>query len=430
MNKILLIIQREYSTRVRKRSFIIMSVLSPLLIAAFYGLAFLFAISDSDQKQLLVLDESGIFYNRLKNTPSLTFEYTKEPFPQAKQHFLKQGYYAFLHVPQMTIDTLRQVLIYAEQSISFEIENDIKNLIEKEVEKAKLIAQGIDIQVLQSAKTDIALKVRQLLEKGEKDSHSLVLTGIGFVSGFLIYFFVFIYGVQMMRGVLEEKTSRVVEVVISSVKPFQLMLGKIIGIAGVGLTQIIIWIVLGTLALSTVGVIAGADKNQATALQPVQTTAQQAPVSDMANILQIVNSIDIPLLLFGFVFYFLFGYLLYAALFSAVGAAVDNETDTQQFMLPITLPIVFAITVSSVIIREPSGTLAFCLSVIPITSPVVMMVRLPFIGFGWELMLSMSVLITSFVLAVWVAARIYRVGILMHGKKPSYKDLVKWVLMS
>jgi ABC-2 type transport system permease protein len=245
--------------------------------------------------------------------------------------------------------------------------------------------------------------------------------------------FVFLYGVQVMRGVMEEKTNRIVEVMISSVKPFQLMMGKIIGIAGVGLTQILIWIVLGIVVVSALTFVFVVDADM---IQQASEMSKQMPndaaknavaIQGGSNVMFALSTINFPLIISCFVFYFLFGYLLYAALFGAIGAAVDSETDTQQLMLPVTIPLILSISLASAIISEPNGQLAFWMSVIPLTSPVAMMVRVPFIGIGWELLLSITLLILGFLGTTWMAAKIYRVGILMYGKKATYKELVKWL---
>ena len=278
-----------------------------------------------------------------------------------------------------------------------------------------------------------------LNEEGEKSSSSGAATVIGGICAFLIYISVFVYGTQVMRGVTEEKTSRIVEVIISSVKPYQLMMGKIIGVALVGLTQFILWILL-TILLTTAAGYAFKDKigdNPQAKMEEVQkkmpssamgtATASAGAENPVTQVLSAVSSLNIPYIIACFLFFYLGGYLFYSALFGAVGAAVDNDADTQQFMLPITMPIVFSFIFAQMALRDPDGSLAFWTSIIPFTSPIVMMVRIPFGVPAWELALSMVLLVLGFMGTIWLASRIYRVGILMYGKKVSYKELGKWI---
>ncbi|MCS6833505.1 MAG: ABC transporter permease, partial [Flammeovirgaceae bacterium] len=309
----------------------------------------------------------------------------------------------------------------------------IEKTIEKELENIKLEKMaGISKDVLKSVETRLSINTITLTKEGEKSANMGVATLVGIICGLIIYMFVFLYSVQVMRGVMEEKMNRIVEIIISSVRPFELMMGKIIGIAGVGLTQIFIWFVLGTIIISGLTFFFGVDTatiQQASELsREMDTSSTNAPViHTVDDALYALSMLNVKLLVISFVFYFLFGYLIYAALFGAIGAAVDTESDTQQFMLPITIPLVLAISLSSSIISEPNGQLAFWLSMIPLTSPVAMMIRLPFLELGWEVFLSMFLLVVSFLGVTWMAAKIYRVGILMYGKKTTYKELAKWL---
>lgn len=434
MDKVWLIIEREYLTRVRKKSFLIMSVLGPLLIAAFYGVIFWSALASGDDKRILVIDDSKMFGGKFKDSDKLTFVYGTDRLPEAIATLGSSSYNAVLYIPQFELDDPQGFQVYSSQTISSMTEASIRKTIEKEIEELKLKEAGIDPELLKNVKTSIALETKLRDQDGkEKDSSTLAATGIGILSGIIIYMFIFLYGVQVMRGVLEEKISRIVEVIISSVKPFQLMLGKIIGIAGVGLTQIFIWIVLGSVIMLVVNLFFS---DQMAAMQEVQnlngqgigmTNVKAQDIGAMGEFTKALGTINVPLIVGCFVFYFLFGYLMYGALFGAIGSAVDSETDTQQFMLPITIPLVMAIALSGVILNEPYGNMAFWFSIFPLTSPVVMMIRLPFIGASWELFLSMFILVLSFLACTWVAGRIYRVGILMYGKKPTYKELSKWL---
>ncbi|MGB0522324.1 MAG: ABC transporter permease [Flammeovirgaceae bacterium] len=435
MDKVWLIIEREYLTRVRKKSFLIMSILGPLLIAGFYGVIIWSALAAGDDKTILVIDDSKMFGGKFKSSDKLTFYYGTDRLPEAIATLGSSSYNAVLYIPKFDLEDPNGFQVYSAQTISSQTEANIRKTIEREIEELKLKKEGIDPALLKKVKTNISLETKLRDQDGEeKDSSTLAATGIGILSGIIIYMFIFLYGVQVMRGVLEEKISRIVEVIISSVKPFQLMLGKVIGIAGVGLTQICIWIVLGTVIMFVVNFFLS---DQLTAVQDLQNvngsmnmhgvSGIEESLSDSSEFFKALATINIPLILGCFVFYFLFGYLMYGALFGAIGSAVDSETDTQQFMLPITIPLVMSIALSGVILNEPYGDLAFWFSIFPLTSPVVMMIRLPFIGVSWELFLSMFMLVLSFLACTWIAGRIYRVGILMYGKKPTYKELSKWL---
>lgn len=435
MHTIFLIIKREYLVRVRKRSFLVMTILGPLLIFGFYAIIGWAAVSSINQKKVAVVDESGRFVNRFKNDDETTFLYEKQPLSTAKKTFLKQGYDALVFIPKNVIEQPKTVQIYAQKSVSLTLQSNIERAISREIETIKLSEAGITRKIIEDAKVNVDAQTISLRESGEQSSSAIATSIIGYFCAFMIYLSVFIYGTQVMRGVMEEKTNRIVEVIISSVKPLQLMMGKIIGVALVGLTQFMLWILL-TVGLFTVGGALVGDKadrgrqamqSQSMAGSTTPPEIKQKQEGAVASVMRAVGTLNIPLIVACFLFYFLGGYLLYSALFGAIGAAVDNETETQQFMFPITLPIIGAIAVAQFVIREPDGALAFWTSIFPLTSPVVMMVRVPFGVPAWELILSMVLLVLGFVGTTWLAARIYRVGILMYGKKVSYRELSKWV---
>lgn len=442
MKNILLIIQREYLTRVKKKSFILLTLLVPLLVFGMYAGIIYAALSGTDQKNIAVIDDSGLFVEKIENNKEYAFTYSKEALEIAKEDFVDKGTDALVYIPEDILDNPKGVKIYAENGISFELQSKIENSIEREIENIKLSEAGIARSVLRDAKINVGSETISIKEGEEKTSSSGGATAIGFISAFLIYMSIFIYGVQVMRGVMEEKTSRIVEVIISSVKPFQLMIGKIIGVALVGLTQFTLWIVL-VLSLMTV-----AGKFMASKMDNVSTVAtsqmqslppeareaveQQmegsaAASQVMPDVMNAINALPIATIIISFLFYFLGGYLLYSSLFGAVGSAVDGETDTQQFILPITLPIIAAFIMAQFVIKDPHGPLAFWGSMIPFTSPILMMVRIPFGVPIWEIVLSISLLIGGFIFTTWLASRIYRVGILMYGKKVTWKELSKWI---
>jgi ABC-2 type transport system permease protein len=441
MKNILLVLQREYLVRVKKKSFIIMTILAPLLFVGFYAAVIWIAIGSTDTKTVQVLDESGYFAQQFKETESLRFSYIEGSLDSAKNSFKSGKANALVYIPGNVLDNPKAVRIYAAKNVSLDLKSDIEKTIERQIENIKLTEAGITRKILEDARVNVHSETISLNEEGEKSSSSGAATAIGGICAFLIYISVFVYGTQVMRGVTEEKTSRIVEVIISSVKPYQLMMGKIIGVALVGLTQFVLWIVLTLLLITAAGYVFSdklgdnPEKMQAQ-MEQVQkgmpgstmgTAMSSGPDNPVTEVLAAINSLNIPFIVACFLFYYLGGYLLYSALFGAVGAAVDNDADTQQFMLPITLPIVFSFVFAQMALRDPDGSLAFWTSIIPFTSPIVMMVRIPFGVPAWELALSMVLLVLGFMGTTWLAARIYRVGILMYGKKVSYKELAKWV---
>lgn len=438
MRNIFLVIRREYLVRVKKKSFLIMTLLAPLLFVAFYATVIWVAIESVDTKTVQVLDESGLFGKEFKDSETLKFTYIDSSIDSAKTGFKKSDANALVYIPGDIIRDPKGVRIYAEKNVSMELKSQIEKVIEKQIEDIKLSEAGITHKILEDSRVNVSSETISLSEEGEKTSSSGAATVIGGICAFLIYMSVFIYGTQVMRGITEEKTSRIVEVIISSVKPFHLMLGKIIGVALVGLTQFVLWILLST-ALTSAASAVLSDKmpeNPAQMAQEMQAIQKGMPAQGMpgsnvenpvAEVLGAVNSLNIPLIVGCFLFYYLGGYLLYSALFGAIGAAVDNDADTQQFMLPITLPIIFSFVFAQLVLRDPDGTLAFWTSIIPFTSPIIMMVRIPFGVPAWEIALSMALLVLGFMGTTWLAARIYRVGILMYGKKVTYKELAKWI---
>lgn len=434
MSKILLILQREYLVRVKKKSFIIMTILGPLLIGGLYATVIYLAVSESgsDKRTIAFIDESGLFTNTFESGRNLTFIPAVSSLEQAKKDVLAEDYYALIYIPQIDIDNPQGIRMYSKKGISLEAQSTVERALKRAIEDKKLMDAGIDKQILKNIETKVAISTLNLSEdEGEKGSSSSTATAIGFAAAFIIYLSIFIYGVQVMRGVIEEKTSRIVEVIISSVKPFQLMLGKILGIALVGLTQFLIWIVfsliISTTALSILGTDKLEDERVKAAMQTSSPAGSQVPAM-VTNFESAISTINFPLILFCFLFYFLGGYLIYSALFAAIGAAADSETDTQQFMFPITIPLILSFVLAQFVIQNPDGSMAFWLSMIPFTSPIIMMVRIPFGVPPIEIIASMLLLLGGFLGITWVAARIYRVGILMYGKKVNYKELAKWVL--
>ncbi len=358
----------------------------------------------------------------------------------AMRDFYSTKYTAILWVPNNILNNGAPILYY-KTNPGIALQERIRSSIEDALYENRLESQGIDMKEVDAARIPVNVITRTLSESGtSEETYTGISMAVGMGAGILIYLFIFLYGVQVMRGVIEEKTSRIVEVIVSSVKPFQLMMGKIVGIALVGLTQFILWVVLTVIlfgiAQSTV-LSEFSDLSNPAVQQnmmpgmPGQASGQTSLAnSELGDIYKGFMNINFIHVLFAFLFYFLGGYLLYSALFAAVGSAVDNEADTQQFMMPITLPLVIAFVAAQFIMQDPEGPLAFWFSIIPFTSPVVMMVRLPFGVPVWELFLSMSLLVVTFIFMTWLAGKIYRTGILMYGKKVSYKELWKWLKYS
>ncbi len=429
-----LIIAREYTSRVRKKSFIIMTLLAPLLFVGVFGLIFWLSSEGGESKTIEVLDESGLFGETFVSNENNTFVYSQSPLDSAKKH-VEMGFIdGLIYIPEVNnLDNPKGIVFYAPGNPSISLIRSIENKIEGEIERVKLIQSGLTKEILEGLKSNVSINSINLSSSGEeKESSSATATIVGYIAAFMIYMFIFIYGAQCMRGIIEEKTSRIIEVIISSVKPFHMMMGKVFGIAAVGLTQLAMWIVL-TSVLASVGINVFAAReeatNQASEMIGQSPSGIEHTMDPTTEVISQLNSINIPMTLGAFLFYFIGGYLFYGALFAAVGSAVDSDADVQQFMFPITIPLIAAIVSLSAVLVEPHGSFAFWMSMVPLTSPVVMIMRVPFGVPVWELLLSMGLLVCGFVFTIWVASRIYRIGILMHGTKVNYKVLAKWFMM-
>jgi ABC-2 type transport system permease protein len=435
MSKISLIIKREYLTRVRKKSFIVMTLLGPLLFAAVLIVpVWLTSMDSSETKIISVIDESGLladsFMQESAGDENIIYTYVQEPLEYAKQR-VNEGYqFGLLYIPDFQPEKPEGITFFSESSPSLSLVNSMEKTLQSRIRDIKLVRSNISRETLNELETNVDIQTISLTETGEQQGSAGVASVVGYVGAFLIYTFIFLYGAQVMRGVMEEKSNRIVEVVISSVRPFQLMMGKIVGVASVGLTQFLLWIAL-TFGLSTL-FMQGFSPEELMQ-QRTQQISQGIPEAESAqaemalNVQEALASVDVTGFILTFIFYFLGGYLLYGALFAAVGSASDSNTDTQQFMLPISAPLILSIVTLGAVLNEPIGTLAFWLSMIPFTAPVTMMMRVPFGIPGWELLLSMLLLIGGFIFTTWVAGRIYRVGILMHGTKVNYKVIGKWL---
>jgi len=451
MNKISVIIRREYLTRVRKKSFIIMTILAPLLMAALIFVPTLIMLNDDkDFKKIAVIEDgSDLFINAIPDTKDADFDYLHDAnIDILKKTFDTAGYYGILWISPELINTPDAIQLISKKQPPIGLLEHISSSLEKEIEKQKLLAyniQNLD-DILKDINTRVSVQTIRIDDSGQSiQTNTGIAMALAYIGGFLMYILVFMFGAQVMRGVIEEKTSRVVEVIVSSVKPVQLMMGKIIGIALVGLTQFMIWVILTIGMVSIVKTVVFKDKNitEVTQTMPqnimaenqmatsaVQTEDMSEGLEEFTRLFQNAMNQDWTLIIFSFIFYFLTGYLLYASIFAAIGSAVDNETETQQFMLPVTIPIIFALMVAMGTMQNPESSMAFWFSIIPFTSPIVMMARLPFGVPFWQIALSMFLMVITFIGFVWMAAKVYRTGILMYGKKSSWKELWKWLRYS
>lgn len=428
MRNLKLIIKREYLARVRNKTFVIMTFLSPLILVGMILLiAYLASLNMEEQRIVGVSDESGLFVDDLETSDEIKFiDLSQIPLEEAKVLVEEKEYYGLLHIPQVNKDKVPEIQFFAKEAPAFGFLTDIEKTIGNRLTNMKLQERGIDVNLIQESESNIDIAIQNFSGERTSKMSNYVKMFFGGAAGYLLMMFIIIYGNMVMRSVIEEKTNRIIEIIISSVKPIHLMLGKILGTSFAGITQFIIWVILGGIMLTVASSIAGVD------IAAVHSPQQQAVDQLLENDLQqlIVDIARLPMLtiLVSFLVYFIGGYFLYSSIYAAIGAAVDSETDTQQFMLPLILPLMLGIYVGFFsVIENPHGVVSTVFSMIPLTSPIVMLMRIPFGVTWWELTLSITLLILSIAGTVWVAAKIYRVGILMYGKKPGYKELYKWL---
>ncbi len=444
MNKIALIIKREYLVRVKKKSFIIMTFLGPLLFTALMVGAIFVAMSDDTEHNVMIVDTSGFLIAqevadyklaglerpRFKDEDNLVYEFTTIPITD-------EEFKTSRHTLMVVLDSASYAdglcEFYVKKLPSLTVQDRIQEELESALEQWRVNKFGMDWKTYQSVKQGVTLNTHNV-EKPESGEDLRARAGIGFVFAVVIYMFIFIYGIQVMRGVIEEKTNRIIEVIISSVKPFQLMMGKVIGIGLVGLTQFVLWVVFSGIAFTVVSALLGS-AGEVTGVvngQMPEQLPQGGQLAALKNNETVSFLLNVPWMqiVLAFIFYFIGGFLLYASLFAAIGAAVDQETDTQQFMPLVTIPLLFGFIVSEFLWQNPEGTMGTVFGIIPLTSPVVMMVKTAMgwnMGNVWQLILSVVLLVATFIGTVWLAGRIYRVGILMYGKKATYKEIWKWI---
>ena len=436
-SKISIIIAREFAIRVKKKSFIFTTLLTPLLFAALMVVPSLIAVysGNEEQQKIAVVDRSGIVMPYMESDQEVAFEeVTDRSVEELKRDFDTLDYFAVVGISPMDSSKNVSVVTYSKKQMNFDMQNRISANVEAAVEEYKLKGYGIpDLEkIMADVESDVNLNTYTLDEKGEeKVSKVEIYMIIGYIGSFLIYMFIFMFGSMVMRSVIEEKTTRIIEVLVSSVKPFQIMMGKILGVASVALAQFFIWIVF-TLAIVTV---AGSALGLNEAAQTMPVAASEIPVEQItaavqeegSGFMEALKDVNYVQIIGCFIIYFVLGYLLYSSMFAAVGAAVDNEADTQQLVLPITMPLIIGLFLMMHTFQYPDSALSFWGSVIPFTSPMVMMARIAYGVPMWELALSIGVLVLTFVVMADLSGKIYRVGILMYGKKPGWKELYKWL---
>ncbi|WP_039053202.1 ABC transporter permease [Sphingobacterium sp. T2] len=435
MNKIKLIIQREYITRVRKKSFLLTTFIVPLFFIGMYiGVIFLTKKSFEDSHAFVyIVDDTQEVIHKLNSSKNVTYLKESQDLQQQIAKLGEKKHTSILYIPGDFYESMK-VEYLSQDKPNINVQSEIKDTLNKIITDKKYEQLGISPDIRNSIKSKVIMNAKEIRADGKaEDSNTEVAMVIAMALSILVYITLFLYGAQVMRGIIEEKSNRIVEVIISSVKPFQLMMGKIIGIGLVGLTQFALWIVV-SLSLAGVASTFLISKQELTQevfgnKMPVDTlTVSSVEASgDMAEIMAMFQTVNFTEIIVCFFIFFLGGYLIYSALFAAVGSAVDSETEASQFTMPITMPLLLTYALSfGVLINDPNGAIAMWLSFIPFTSPIAMLVRIPFGVPLWQIILSASLLVVGFIFTTWVAARIYRVGILMHGKKASYKELIKW----
>ena len=432
MNHLQLIIKREYLNKVRNKSFIIMTFLSPIIMVGIFTLvAYLSQLNNETVNTINILDESGLFANYFEDSKTINYTHLENvSLNQAKLVTETSQIYGLLYIPKASVldDLSESITFYSEDSPSISIMRSIENKIEDKVNVLKLEESGIDAKQIEELRINIDAKIETFEGKKTSKLGAGLKLIFGGIAGYLLFMFIIIYGNMIMRSVIEEKTSRIIEIIISSVKPIKLLLGKIFGTTLAGVTQFAVWIVIMLLLSTAISSIFGIDPS-AIQSQPQELLSETSNSQQIIkDVLVEINNLPISNLIMMFIFFFIGGYLLYSSLYAAIGAAVDNETDTQQFMLPILMPLILGIYVGFfTVIDNPHGIVSQVFSYIPLTSPVVMLMRIPFGVPLWQQILSLVILFATFIATVWFASKIYRVGILMYGKKASYREIIKWL---
>ncbi|MDH6305675.1 ABC-2 type transport system permease protein [Parabacteroides sp. PF5-5] len=434
MSKLGIIIKREYLRRVTKKSFLVVTILMPFLMAALVFVPLWLATIKSDEvKTVAVIDATGKYSSLFEDTESFRFINSDKSLEGYRNGDNKEVY-AFLNITDDLLLNPKAATLYSEKQIPGELSRLVNQTIGRKLEDEKLASFNIPNlkEIIADSKISFNVQTIKWSADGKEGASSAALASIiGMIFTLIVYMFIMAYGSMVMQGVMEEKTNRIVEVMISSVRPFELMMGKIIGIAFVGLTQIFLWGIMTSALLTVGGLMFGGGMDMSAMQQPnmaaMQPGMNMAGMEKMGELMGIINSINFMELGIFFILYFIGGYLLYASVFAAIGSSVDQQEDTNQFMAPIMIFMIFALYAGIYSMDNPDGPLAFWCSMIPFTSPVVMMIRLPFDVPMWELLLSVGLLFATALSITWLSAKIYRVGILMYGKKPSIKEMIKWL---
>lgn len=442
MNKIWLIIQREYLSRVKKKSFIVTTLLAPLSIIVLLAIQFLIIGAGQSKKVIVVKDESGYFVEsnnsyqnvKLKDSNTLYFKGSDENLLDLKESYKDNGYDGVLFIPSLSLKNPSGIQYYSDKLLGIATRTMLERNLSEVLKGKKIEEAGLDQQFIKDLRTSVSITERTPDEEAKENS-SILASAFGGLMGFVMYLTIMIYGTMVMRGVMEEKTNRIVEVMLSSVKPFQLMVGKIVGIGMVGLTQFIIWIVTVGLLYLGIGFFLAGTMDPSSMEQMMGEASQQVDMDEMqqrvTDIIGKVQSLPIGFMIFAFIFYFLGGYLFYSALFAAIGSAVgDDSSESQALVFPVTVPIIISFIILTVILENPNSSIAFWSSIIPFSSPIIMPARIAY-GlslFSIDFFLSVLFLVLGFMGTTWLAAKIYRTGILMMGKKVSLKEIGKWVV--
>ncbi len=430
MRNLRLIVNREYLARVRNRTFIVMTFLSPLIFVGMILLiAYLSMLNSTEQKIIGIYDESGLFAEEFKDGEQVQYlDFSSENLVDARNKILENEYYGLIYISEL--DPVSQkpekIEFLGKETPGFGTIENIEKTISDKLTREQLISKGIDIDEIDKARANVDVDLQNFSGERSSKMSNYIKMFFGGAAGYLLMMFIIIYGNMVMRSVIEEKTNRIIEIIVSSVKPFQLLLGKVVGTSLAGITQFTIWIVLGAFLLFGISSFLGIDP---TAVQtPAADAVNAVPPSEINQLVIDILKLPYASLLSFFLVYFIAGYFLYSAIYAAIGAAVDSETDTQQFMFPIILPLILGIYVGFLsVVENPHGTVSTIFSIIPLTSPIVMLMRIPFGVPWWEIAISITILIGTNFAVLWLSAKIYRVGILMYGKKPSYKELYKWL---
>ena len=433
MDKLKLIIIREFLSKVRNRTFIVMTFVSPLLMIGMIALVAYLTKSSSEKNRTLALVNSSELFSKQDFEDSKTLAYidlSHLGLEEAKKQTQEKGYTGLLYIPNDTlVDSLAKKLqFYSTENPGVGFIESLQSQINKKLKTVKMNDLGIDTAKLKDSEVQTEIHLNSFTGQTTSKLINEIKLGIGTASGYLIMMFIIIYGAMVMRSVIEEKTSRIIEVIISSVKPFYLMLGKVIGTAGAGILQFLIWTVVILTLTFVIAPLFGNGFDLKMTPEQLEAAQKMGDISDLQLLVNEFRQLPLISIIIWFILFFTGGYLLYSSLYAAIGAAVDNETDTQQFMMPILMPLMLGVYIGfGVVINDPHGTLATVFSLIPFTSPIVMMMRIPMGVPLWQIIVSLILLYGTFLGMIWLSAKIYRVGILMYGKKPTYKELWKWL---